>query len=308
MVLASGPAREGPSNRSKAALDFALAALRAGDIAGAELRLRDILRADPFNADALAKLAEIAVEQRRIEDAVVLLRKAVTADPNPERRLELIAHLQRFSGPALVLNELDELPADIRDRFEVKAIAAGALGVLGQHDEQIQIYRAMTRERPRQPGLWMSLGNALKTVGRTDEAVDALRQALKVEPTFGEAYWTLANFKSFRFAPRELAQMRQALRRKLSDESALHIHFALGKALEDSSDYEGSFAHYAAGNRLRTTEFTRDQSSVTEFVDEAIATLTPEIFERNRGAGCPEGGPIFVVGLHRSGSTLSSKF
>jgi tetratricopeptide (TPR) repeat protein len=304
MVFANGPAREGPSRRSKAALDFALAALRAGDIAGAELRLRDILVADPFNADALAKLAEIAVEQRRIEDAVVLLRKAVTADPSPERRLELIAHLQRFSGPALVLKELDELPADIRDRFEVKAIAAGALGVLGQHDEQIQIYRAMTRERPRQPGLWMSLGNALKTVGRTDEAVDALRQALKVEPTFGEAYWTLANFKSFRFAPRELTQMRQALRRKLSDESALHIHFALGKALEDSGDYEGSFAHYAAGNTLRTTEFTPDQSSVTEFVDEAIATVTPEFFERNRGAGCPEGGPIFVVGLHRSGSTL----
>ena len=96
MVLASGPAREAPSPKSKAALDFALAALRVGDIAGAELRLRDILLADPFNADALAKLAEIAVEQGRIEDATVLLRKAVTADPQPERRLELIAHLQRF--------------------------------------------------------------------------------------------------------------------------------------------------------------------------------------------------------------------
>ena len=60
MVLASGPGREVASHKSRVALDFAIAALRAGDIAGAELRLRDSLLADPFNADALAKLAEIA--------------------------------------------------------------------------------------------------------------------------------------------------------------------------------------------------------------------------------------------------------
>ena len=304
MVLASGSAREAASSKSKAALDFALAALRAGDVAGAELRLRDILLADPFNADALAKLAEIAVEQRRIEDATVLLRKAVTADPRPERRLELIAHLQRFAGPALVLHELEELPPDVREQFEVRAIEAGARGILGDHDGQIRLYEALARERPRQPGLWMSLGNALKTVGRTDEAVAALRQALKVQPTFGEAYWTLANFKSFRFAPHDLRHMRQALRKKLPDEDALHIHFALGKALEDAGDYDQSFTHYAAGNALRAAEFTPDLTSVTEFVDEAVAAFTPDFFARNQGAGCPGPGPIFVVGLHRSGSTL----
>ena len=270
MVLANGPAGAAASPKSKAALDFALAALRVGDVAGAELRLRDILLADPFNADALAKMAEIAVEQRRIEDATVLLRKAVTADPRPERRLELIGHLQRFAGPALVMRELLELPADVRERFEVKAIEAGTRGILGDHDEQIRLYETMVRAQPKQPGLWMSLGNALKTVGRTDEAVAALRRALKIEPTFGEAYWTLANFKSFHFSPRELNQMRQALRKKLTDEDALHVHFALGKALEDSGDYAQSFTHYAAGNALRAAEFTAEQSSTTEFVGEPL--------------------------------------
>ena len=304
MVLASGPAREAASHKSKVALDFAVAALRAGDVAGAEFRLRDRLLENPFDADALAKLAEIAVDQRRIEDATVLLRRAVTADPNPERRLELIAHLQRFAGPALVVKELEQLPAEVREGFEVKAIEAGARGILGDHEEQIRIYEEMAREHPRRAGLWVSLGNALKTIGRTDEAVEALRRALKIQPTFGEAYWTLANFKSFRFLPRELSHMRQALRKKLSDEDALNLHFALGKAYEDSGDYEQSFTQYAAGNAIRAQEFTPEQTSATEFVDEAIATFTPEFFERNRGAGCPETGPIFVVGLHRSGSTL----
>src|SRR4249919_3857224 len=279
MVLAGGSAREAAFHKSKVALDFAIAALRAGDVAGAELRLRDSLLADPFNADALTKLAEIAADQGRIEDATVLLRKAVTSDPAPERRLELIAHLQRFAGPGLVVREIEELPADVRGRFEVQAMEAGARGVLGDHDQQIRIYEAMVREKPRQPGLWMSLGNVLKTIGRTDEAVDALRRALKIEPTFGDAYWTLANFKSFHFSPRDLQHMRQALRKKLSDNDALHIHFALGKAYEDAGDYEQSFSHYAAGNALRAASFTPDQSSATAFVDEAITAFTPEFFE-----------------------------
>ena len=291
MVLASGPAREAASHKSKAMLDFALGALRAGDIAGAELRLRDILLADPFNATALAKLAEIAVEQRRIEDATVLLRKAITADPDPERRLELIAHLQRFAGPGLVLNELQELPAEVRARHEVKAIEAGTRGVLGEHDEQIRIYQEMVRERPRQPGLWMSLGNALKTTGRTDEAVDALRQALKIQPTFGEAYWTLANFKSFRFSPRELNHMRQALRKKLPDEDALHLHFALGKAYEDSGDYEQSFTHYAAGNALRAAEFTPDQTSATAVCRRSDRDLHARVLRAQPRRRRSEAGP-----------------
>src|SRR5258705_9514184 len=99
MVLASGRTREAASHKSKVALDFALAALRAGDVAGAELRLRDALLADPFNADALVKLAEIAVEQRRLQDPTLLMRKAVTACPNPDRRPPVIYQLPSFGRP-----------------------------------------------------------------------------------------------------------------------------------------------------------------------------------------------------------------
>src|SRR4051794_9927563 len=202
MVFADGSLT---SNRSKAALDLAVATLRAGDVAGAEMRLRDIVNADPSNADALAKLAEIAAEQRRIEEATVLLRRAVAADPSPDRRIELIEHLRRFAGPAIALKELETLPQAVRDRFEIKAIEAGIHGFLGNHERQVQLYREMTRQHPGEAGLWMSLGNALKTLGRTEDAVKAIRRAIRARPGLGEAYWTLANFKSFRFSPRDLS-------------------------------------------------------------------------------------------------------
>ena len=290
--------------RPGASIGLASAALREGNAAVARQMLQDRLLRDPNDADALAKLAEVATAERNMEEAAILLRRAVAADPSPKRRLALILHLKRTASPAVALEAVEELPPAVRSRFDIKSIEASLLGVLGRHDRQIELYREMTREQSGKAALWMSLGNALKTVGRTDEAVTALQRGLKSEPTFGEAWWTLANFKSFRFSEADLAHMRQALRRKLADENALHIHFALGKAYEDCGDHEQSFRHYAAGNALRAKSFRPDQTSVTEVVDQSIAAFTPEFFERNAGGGCPEPGPIFVVGLNRSGSTL----
>lgn len=286
------------------ALDFASAALRVGDRIKAQMLLRDRLAEDPSDADALTKLAELAVEDRRIEEATVLLRRAVEADPDPERRVVLIAHLQKNSIPALALKELEALPSSLRQRFEVGALEAKTLGSLGMHQEQIRTYERMLRQKPDKPGIWMNLANALKTVGRMDEAVGALKRATKLKPTLGQAYWALANFKSYKFTSRDIAQMLQALRSRLDIEEALHIHFALGKAYEDQSDYETSFRHYSAGNALRTKQLDPDQVSITGTVDDVMAHTTPALFKRFGGAGCKAPDPIFIFGLHRSGSTL----
>jgi cytochrome c-type biogenesis protein CcmH/NrfG len=285
-------------------LGLAASALRSGNVAQARMMLQERLTQNPADADALQMLAEIAQGQQSIEEATILFRRAVAADPSAERRMNLVLHLQRFSTPALALKEIEELPSEFRRRFDVKSVESALLGMLGQHDRQIAVYQDMARERPDQAGLWVSLANALKTVGRTNEAVKALQRAVKVDPSFGETWWTLANFKSYRFAGRDLTLMREALRKPLSDDDALHIHFALGKAYEDRGDYEQSFRHYAAGNALRARTFRPDETSVSDIVGQSIAAFTEEFFARNKGAGCPDEGPIFVVGLNRAGSTL----
>jgi Tfp pilus assembly protein PilF len=289
--------------RSKASLGLATAALRSGNVVQARQMLQERLAQDPNDADALEKLAEIAASQRSVEEATILLRRAVAADPSVPRRLSLISHLQR-NAPALALSEIEQLPQAVRDEFEVRASEAAIAGTLGMHERQIELYRAMARSKAGSAGLWVSLGNALKTVGRMDEAVKALQRAIRADPAHGDAWWTLANFKSFKFLPRDIAQMQAALRSRPGEHAALHIHFALGKAHEDRGEYEPSFRHYATGNAISAASFTPDQVAVTDAVDEWLPVLTPEFFERFAGAGCPAEGPIFVVGLHRSGSTL----
>ena len=302
MVLGSPGADQ--SARSRALVGLAIAALRSGNVIQARQMLQDRLAQEPGDADALTVLAEIAGSQRSTEEATILLRRAIAADPSPGRRLALIDHLRGSGSAALALKEIDLLPQAVRDAFEVRAREAALAGVLGMHDRQIGIYRAMVRQRPSAPGVWISLGNALNTVGRTTDAVKALERALHSDPNHGEAYWTLANFKSYRFSNRDIAQMRSVLGQRISGPDALNIHFALGKAYEDRGDYKQSFHHYSSGNAIRSTGIAPEQVSVSALVDESIATFTPEFFARNEGSGFAEEGAIFVVGLHRSGSTL----
>ena len=135
-------------------------------------RLRERLAAGAMPAPAaLELLAEIAAGQRSVEEATMLLQQAVAIDPSVQRRLALIAHLEK-SAPGLALAEVEQLPQAARDEHEIRAVEASLAGRLGMHDRQIQLFQSMTRDRSANPGLWISLGNALKTVGRADEAAE----------------------------------------------------------------------------------------------------------------------------------------
>jgi tetratricopeptide (TPR) repeat protein len=291
-------------SKSKLIVEQATAALQAGDRNEAERLLRKQLIEQPSDAVAMTKLAELALDRRQIEEATVLMRRAATADPTPEQQMMLVRHLHTHVGAQATLDEIDVLPLALRNSFEVLSLQAGALGILGDHDRQIGIYEKLAANNPRNAALWKTLGDTLKTIGRTDEAVTALRRAIEANPNYGEAWWTLSNFKSFRFTDKDVAAMRKALRGKLSDEDALHFHFALGQAFEHSKNYPKSFQHYDAGNALRRKSVNPAQMRATDHVERAIAALTPELFDRHKRHGYRKGGPIFVLGLHRSGSTL----
>ena len=300
----SGPALPLDAAKSKLVLEQAILALQAGDRGDAERLLRKHLLDQPQDAAALTKLAELAIDQRHIEEATALLRRASGADPTFAQRLALIRHLQQFVGAEAVIREIEGLPSAMRGSFDILAIEAAMRGIVGEHERQIAIYQELARLNPGNAALWKTLGDALKTVGRTDDAIAAMRKAIEASPTFGEAWWTLCNFKSYRFSDRDISTMKKALRGKLNDEDELHFHFALGEAFEQRGDYAKSFKHYDAGNVIRRKGLAPAAMEVTGYVDAAIATYTPELFERLQGAGAEARDPIFVLGLHRSGSTL----
>ena len=148
----------------------------------------------------------------------------------------------------------------------------------------IGVYRELLARAPEQPKLWLSLGHSLRTAGRRDEAIDAYRRSLQFAPGLGESWWSLANLKTRRFEDAEIAAMERALA-GAAGEDAFHLHYALGKALEDEGDWERSFRHYAEGARLRRLALPYDAEETTVAVDRSLALLQSGMFDAAGGAG-----------------------
>jgi len=217
--------------------------------------------------------------------------------------LALVLHRQNKAAEALSV--VDEcLSAEPRHTGH-RNLKAAILGTIGEYEAALQLYRDVLNEYPDQAKVWMSFGHALKTAGHEEDGIDAYRRSIELMPRLGEAYWSLANLKTFRFAPQDVGAMRAALSAAgLDPQERLHFHFALGKALEDRGQFEESFEHYAEGNRLRRLDLRYDAEEHHHKLARSHDLFTAEFLHERAGAGCPAPDPIFIIGLPRSGSTL----
>jgi tetratricopeptide (TPR) repeat protein len=151
----------------------------------------------------------------------------------------------------------------------------------------------------------MSYGHTLKTLGKAAEGIDAYRKAIAMLPSLGEAYWSLANLKTFRFTPEDIAAMRTQLARgDLESEDRFHLQFAFAKALEDAGDYADAFAYYEQASALRREALPYDADANTANMRRMKAVFAPDFLAARQGTGSAAPDPIFIVGLPRSGSTL----
>jgi tetratricopeptide (TPR) repeat protein len=284
----------------------AAAALCDGKLAVAERLLREFLKAHPTDVAAIRMLAEIGARLGRTEDAEALLSRCLELAPEfveARHNYGLVLHRQNKGLDAL--RELDRLLKSDPRNPGYRALKAAILGRIGEYGQSIDIYTQLLKEHPAQPSAWMSYGHALKTVGRAKDAIAAYRRSIQLMPDLGEAYWSLANLKTFRFTPEDVEAMRAQLARiGLPEEDRVHLHFALGKALEDSASYAESFTEYERGNALRRDALHYDPEEITGAVRRSITLFTREFFAARANYGAPASDPIFIVGLTRSGSTL----
>jgi predicted Zn-dependent protease len=284
----------------------AASALCDNKLAPSETILREYLVQYPTDVAAIRMLAEVAGRLGRYGDAEKLLTRCLELSPSfraARHNYAIVLHRQQQHGAALT--EISTLLVDEPRNPGYRNLKAAILAAIGDYAESIELYAAVLADYPRQFKGWMSYGHALKTAGRAEESIAAYRRATTLAPHFGEAYWSLANMKTFRFTTEEIATLRRQLARtELDAEDRFHFEFALGKALEDAREYEASFAHYERGNQLRRRLIQYDPDETSDHASRSIAMLTREFFASRAGYGSDAQDPIFIVGLPRSGSTL----
>jgi len=277
-----------------------------GELSAAEKILRTYLIKAGNDVEALRLMGRIEHQRGLLDEAESLLEPVVKLAPNyVAARLDYVRVLidrQKYPQAHDEIDTLLQLEPANRDCLLLYAAACAGLG---RHERAIALYRHLIAGSPKSADLHVSLGHSLKTVGRQKEATASYQSAAAARLGFGDAWWSLANLKTYRFSQNEITQI-------CTEEAApathpidrYHLCFALGKAFEDRNEYAESWQYYERGNALKRAESRYDPDITERNTRRQTEVCTAQFFAAREGVGVPDPDPILVVGLPRSGSTL----
>ncbi|MEO1661005.1 MAG: sulfotransferase [Pseudomonadota bacterium] len=280
--------------------------LHEGRILRAEEIARAYLRKHPYDVEGMRLLADIGSRLGVYEDADFLLETAIELAPeNIQLRIDHIQVLrkrQKFTAALAQAKSLLEKDPDspvFLSLFAIESMQAG------EYETALLAFESVLKTLPNDPATLTSQGHALKTFGRSDEAIASYRAALEAAPHYGDAWYALANLKTYRFTADEVARMQKLqAETDLGYMAQIHIAFALGKAFEDAHDYAAAFQNYERGNALKRKQ---TRYTTAQMQDEFAAQkryLTADLIAAQSNKGCTAPDPIFILGLPRAGSTL----
>jgi tetratricopeptide (TPR) repeat protein len=277
-----------------------------GDTHAAEKIVRQFLQQFPAHIEGMRLLARIGMKLEVLDDAEFLLESVLELAPDYHAaRLDYAQVLTDRQKHAAALDQVRRLLAIEPRNAIFRSLEGNVLVGLGEHDAALELFYELRDQAPANPTLHLAIGHAHKTVGRQREAIDSYRRAAEVRPDFGDAYWSMANLKTYQFTDDEIAQMRaQETAHTTPLVDRYHLCFALGKALEDRGDFADAFRFYERGNVLKKDELRYDADALERNLRRQAMVCTPEFFAARRGVGSPDPSPIFIVGLPRAGSTL----
>ncbi len=251
---------------------LANAARMADDFVAAEQYLMQSLQLAPGYAPARSDLANELSSQQRHDEALPHIERLLDTDPSNPNFVTLKAQSLRF---------------------------------FGRTAEAITLLEKAIVDNPQHAGLNLYYGHQLRDIGNQAGAIQAYRQALRIQPGMGEAYRSLADLKTMRFSQADIEAMEKQLELSAPTQSSrADIEFALGKALEDSGQFARSFDHYARGNALIRATIVHSPEVMRGGLRRSKTLYTPQFFAERSDWGSERTDPIFIVGIPRSGSTL----
>ena len=285
------------------ALIYSLDMLSQGSIAKAEQACREFLRENPHHVEAMRLLAQIAVKMNVFDEAEFLLESAVLFEPqNIPLKTDYINVLRKRQKLVEAREHAQELFENDKENLYFKSQFAVISMQLGDYETALALFDQLLTAMPGEPVTLTSKGHALKTIGDTDAAISCYQEACRDGVIHGEAWQSLANLKTYKFAESEVARMEDLLKNPaLRKMDRVYLHFGLGKAYEDRREYDLAFSNYANGNQIKRAESKYIAEHMSEEFEEqrrVFNTLEPS----SQGFEAPD--PIFILGMPRAGSTL----
>ena len=329
----------GPSLNNLASIAHARGQLQAA-IEG----YRQALLCRPDFPEALSNLGAVLMEAERLDEAVQVLEQAVELAPGSADALcNLGLARLRQARPAQARGLLEHALLIRPQHIKACAGLARCLAELNLREHALELLQAGVERSPDSAEAWCQLGTLAAEDGDAERAERAFERALSLRPTFTEARVGLASLALERgHQPEAIALLEQALieapgshgahyhmaqARKarpghntlaqmeaLLQDSAqaspgrrIALHYALGKGYDELGEYDQAFAHFEQGARLKRATFDYSSAADHARVEAIIQQFDAPRLRALEGLGDPSELPVFVLGMPRSGTTLTEQ-
>ena len=279
--------------------------LHASRYRKAEDAFKKVLIEDENNIDALRFMGILAFKSGNHDIAEAMLTKALKLDPTYSLVWANLAQVFSVTG------QLDKAKKSFKNILNMEpkngliwAEYGTVLTKLANYEEGRDAYLKALEFKPDSPRVHLSLGHVYKTIGEIDNSIDSYKNTILQNNLSGEAYWSLANLKTYSFSENEIKDMEDTLKGDMSDIERSQMHFALGKAYEVKKDFDKSFKNYYEGNKVKKGLIKYSSDDTTDNTKRILNFFNKENIQKLAKSSTGDRDPIFVLGMPRSGSTL----
>ena len=302
-----------PSNfgRSRAQADDmllrqALELQKAERFSEAEELCHRVLAKTPEHALALYILGTLGVDFDA-ELAVKYFERAAAREPdNAYYQLSLGEAWSKLADYSPAIKHFQRA-CELKPKF-VEALfgLAEAYHNFDKADLALATYERVIEIDSDHPQVRLGMASALSSLGRMDEAAACLREAIDKRLNAQAAYQALVNTRKFSTEPPELQFILNELDDPdVADAGLQDLHLAAAKLLSDLKRFDDAMDHYLKAKALAARNF--DISTYRKKVDSLIRIFDAELMISKTGFGDPSDVPVFVLGMPRSGTTLTEQ-
>jgi len=247
----------------------------SGNLAQAQSIYQQILKVLPNHAEAMHLSGVIAYQSGKNDIAEKLIIKAIRIKPDMDEAYNNLGTLLEGVG-----------------RFEESLI---------QYQKSLEI-------NSRNATVYFNLANVFRVLGHLDKAMVNYKKAIELQPDFAAAHTKMAGIKKHISYDSEMKAMEQLYASSsTNDEQRMTLAFGLGKAFEDLKQYPKAFEFIQQGNKIKRSSFKFQINQWDKHLTSLKSTFNKDFFEKNTEVGCQNKGPLFILGMPRSGTSLTEQ-
>ncbi len=288
----------------------ALALGQLGRLADAVAAYERTVQLEPSHALAWNNRGVALQNLGRPRDALASYGRALQADARCAaayaNRAHALRELGRFEEAIADCDRAIEIEPDYPAALNERGIS---LGKLGRNEAALADFDRAIAANPQMVEAHENRFVVLTELGRTQEATGAIEQAIRLAPRRVRPYYNLTETRKIRPGDPCIAAMESIAEDMtgLSSAERIELNFSLGKAYADVGEPDRAFARLAEGCALKRAQIAYNEAGVLDIFERAARTFDSKLMRTNARAGDPSDLPVFILGMPRSGTTLSEQ-